>query len=187
MRFADFGADEKLLALSRHRATVWPAYVFPTPEGGAICGGSVLRRLLGNPTPKADIDIFFWKKDAYDTYLTGLTENLKAKKLGPSDPKKQASDYDDKGARARTVLQMPDGFKLDVVCKDGDNLKNILDNFDLSISQVAMQTPFEILMTERAAVDLMARRGTVLRYTPTTKERISKFKADLGFEFYEDT
>jgi hypothetical protein len=139
-----------------------------------IVGGAVVRSMLGIDVSR-DIDVFVHSKEAYDRICTALAAS-EFSRLG----RIASSDYVDS---ERTVWQLQQGIKLDLICSDYAEVRGFLRSFDFSICQCAYNG--ESLLLEPACVEALVKRKLVQvnYHEGTTRERIEKYKAFMSATF----
>lgn len=145
-----------------------------------IAGGSVLRRLLRVPTEGTDIDVFFYGGFG-DVNILSVAHALKQHGFVV------LHEFFGAYIHERQVLKRDD-IIIDLVHAQHDSAADVLDGFDISVAQVGYYAGGPVVMSYKAALDLIRKELRVLNPNkwPTTPLRVEKYCATFGLRVVDN-
>lgn len=146
-----------------------------------IAGGSVLRRLLRAPTEGTDIDVFF-----YGSVGAGSLAQV-ALTLLNAGYTTMSSINDTRYLHSRRCMMRGDTI-IDLVHAQHDSAADVFWGFDISVAQVGYFAGGPMIMSDKAALDLIRKELRVLNPNkwPTTPQRVEKYCATFGLRVVDN-
>lgn len=145
-----------------------------------IAGGSVLRRLLRVPTKGTDIDVFFYGGFG-DVNILSVAHALKQHGFVV------LHEFCGAYIHERQVLKRDD-IIIDLVHAQHDSAADVFWGFDISVAQVGYFAGGPVVMSYKAALDLIRKELRVLdpNKWPTTPQRVEKYCTTFGLRVVDN-
>lgn len=148
-----------------------------------IAGGSVLRRLLRAPTDGTDIDVFF-----YGSFGAGNLAQVALALLDAGYTTRSSINIYAGGSVLRCMVCGDTSIDLVHEQKWTSSAADVLDGFDISVAQVGYYAGGPVVMSDKAALDLIRKELRVLNPNkwPTTPLRVEKYCATFGLRVVDN-
>lgn len=152
-------------------------------SGPWIAGGSCLRWYQRQPAV-TDIDVFFSHKKQWDLWISALANNLGSVFDPHVKPDMQVSSPPFQSANAWTydITFKNKQYKLQLIKKHFfSTAQDVIDRFDISVCQIAMDRDSNITVGDYFARDVAAKQFRLNNITDSTVPRVLKYMC-YGFE-----